>query len=453
MKMRILEAAMLATIGIGGAAAAETPSYTTIIEGFDWGPGVSALVLDLGRDVAAASVDKSDFLVLATRKDPADGSIIRTKRGGAIFARDSAGAREVTEAYISDSRGKRSRAAAGRFVALALKVGPEEELAAVFRWDNAAQLNRFVTIEHTIKLKGSLLAAGDGSEIAGFTCPPSACTSTSTLIADDFDTKGVCAYADPIYGEIVLHYASYAPAKDGKKHPLVIWLHGAGEGGSDPRLALLGNRVTALAADPIQKIFGGAYVLVPQSPIVWMNNGKESYPSDGSTQYAGALKACIDAYVVGNKDIDPKRVYIGGCSNGGFMTMKMILSYPLFFAAAFPVCEPYADDWISDAQIASVKGTPIWFTQAKTDTTVNAARGGYVLETYRRLVAAGAKNVHLSYWDKVEDLSGKYFKADGKTPYEYNGHWSWVYTLNNQCVEEIAGKRITIMEWLAAQSE
>jgi predicted peptidase len=135
------------------------------------------------------------------------------------------------------------------------------------------------------------------------------------------------------------------------------------------------------------------------------------------------------------------------------MTMKMILSYPGFFAAAYPVCEPYADSWISDAQIAGMKGTPIWFTQAKNDTTVDAARGGYVLETHRRLVAAGAKNVHLSYWDKVEDLSGKYFEADGKTPYEYYGHWSWVYTLNNQCAEEIAGVRTTIMEWLAAQSK
>jgi predicted peptidase len=130
----------------------------------------------------------------------------------------------------------------------------------------------------------------------------------------------------------------------------------------------------------------------------------------------------------------------------------MILSYPGFFAAAFPVCEPYADAWISDAQIASVKGTPIWFTQAKTDTTVNAASGGYVLETYARLLAAGAKDVRLSYWDRVEDLSGRYFKADGITPYEYDGHWSWIYTLNDQCAQDIGGKRTSLMEWLAAQA-
>jgi len=30
------------------------------------------------------------------------------------------------------------------------------------------------------------------------------------------------------------------------------------------------------------------------------------------------------------------------------------------------------------------------------------------------------------------------------------GHWSWIYTLNNECVEEDG---TTIMEWMAAQSK
>ena len=49
--------------------------------------------------------------------------------------------------------------------------------------------------------------------------------------------------------------------------------------------------------------------------------------------------------------MDPYRVYIGGCSNGGYMTMNMVLRNPGFFAAAYPTCEAYMDQYISDVQI------------------------------------------------------------------------------------------------------
>ncbi len=49
------------------------------------------------------------------------------------------------------------------------------------------------------------------------------------------------------------------------------------------------------------------------------------------------------------------------------------------------------------------------------------------------------------------DTTDLYKKADG-TPYEYMGHWSWIYVYNNQCIDTINGKRTTtIMKWLAAQ--
>jgi hypothetical protein len=72
---------------------------------------------------------------------------------------------------------------------------------------------------------------------------------------------------------------------------------------------------------------------------------------------------------------------------------------------------------------------------------------------YDRLVEAGASNVHYSLFENVVDTTGNYFGEDGKTPYEYMGHWSWIYTLNNECEEEIDGVNTTIFEWLAAQSK
>jgi predicted peptidase len=452
--LRIFIGTALVAACVGGVSAqmVKVNGYRTIVEGYDWGPGVSKLILEMGQPISAAFIDKGDFTVQAVRKVPGTGEIVKAMNWATMTPYDSKGERKVIDAYLSNAKGEKVPDTMGTYVTIAMEVGPDIELASPLNFDLTTFLNSYVDIEHTIVIRGGLMSADT-------VVPPSACKGTSSLIADDFDVTGVTNFNDDRYGKITLHYASYTPARDGKKHPLVIWLHGAGEGGTNPYIALLGNRVTRLASDPIQNIMGGAYVLVPQSPIVWMNNGVKSYPEDGSTQYTKALKACIDTYIAKTPGIDPKRVYIGGCSNGGYMTMNMILSYPHFFTAAFPICETYSDAWISDDQIASIKDLPIWFTQAKSDTTVKAAQGGFVLETYKRLIASGGKDIHLSYWDKVEDLSISYFKADGKTPYEYNGHWSWIYTLDNQCTKDfdgstvkLGGKDTTIFEWLSAQS-
>jgi hypothetical protein len=78
-----------------------------------------------------------------------------------------------------------------------------------------------------------------------------------------------------------------------------------------------------------------------------------------------------------------------------------------------------------------------------------------VLPVYERLKAAGAGNVHLSYYDHVADVTGL-FGGDG---YRYNGHWSWIYLHANQCrldrdgsLVKVGGRPVTIMEWLAAQT-
>lgn len=99
----------------------------------------------------------------------------------------------------------------------------------------------------------------------------------------------------------------------------------------------------------------------------------------------------IDAYVKANDDIDPNRVIIGGCSNGGYMTMEMVLKHPTYFAAAFPICEAFQDQYITDDQINAIKDMPIWFTYAKNDGTVDPTL--CVEPTVARLLAAGANNI------------------------------------------------------------
>ena len=148
-------------------------------------------------------------------------------------------------------------------------------------------------------------------------------------------------------------------------------------------------------------------------------------------------------------------MYIGGDSNGGFMTMRMLLDYPDFFAAAFPVCEALYDDTITDANIESVKDKAIWFTHAKNDPVVKP--GETVEPTYKRLIAAGAKNVHFTFWDKIEDIHEGFKDAEGK-PFEYIGHFAWIPMLNDDCRLDYDGKpvmsggqEVSLLQWLSQQ--
>ena len=74
-----------------------------------------------------------------------------------------------------------------------------------------------------------------------------------------------------------------ANASEENKRPLVIWLHGAGEGGNDPLITIYGNKVTALVGDEFQKIMDGAYILVPQTSSVWKRNENGDYFSNENT--------------------------------------------------------------------------------------------------------------------------------------------------------------------------
>lgn len=242
-------------------------------------------------------------------------------------------------------------------------------------------------------------------------------------------------------GDNTLTYAAYETEEmknDGVKNPLVIWLHGAGEGGTDVDIALLGNDVTNLMEEKVQSHFideqvKGAYVLAVQTPTMWMNDGTGEYTQNGTSMYTEALMETIKNYAeTVNKDVDLDRVYVGGCSNGGFMTMNLLINHGDYFAAAYPVCQAYNDSWITDEQITALSKKNIWFTHAANDTTV--APKDFTNATYARLVKAGAKNVYFSYFQNVVGTDDpKAQAAWGSGGGNYMGHFSWIYTLQDQC--------------------
>lgn len=184
---------------------------------------------------------------------------------------------------------------------------------------------------------------------------------------------------------------------------LVIWLHGAGEGGESIDVALLGNEVSLLAKEQIQQHFTsadgttGAYVLIPQCATMWMDEGDGiNGEGQGVSRYTQALMDAINQYLDTNSDVDRKRIYLGGCSNGGYMTLNMLVQYPDVFAAAFPVCEAYDtnEDYES---IEALAKQPLWFVQSIDDMVVDPQR--YVIPTYSDLIYEDAAECWLSMFD------------------------------------------------------
>ena len=102
---------------------------------------------------------------------------------------------------------------------------------------------------------------------------------------------------------------------------------------------------------------------------------------------------------------------------------------------------------ITETDLRNIAKTPTWFVAAKTDTVLPP--NDYAVPTYNRLKGLGA-NVHFSYFDNVLDDSGMYKKADG-SPYEYMGHWSWIYVYNDKCEETVNGITTKLFQWMANQ--
>lgn len=388
-----------------------------VVEGFDWGPAVTKAVVRLGISFdKTRNFDKTEFMVRE----------YTTTEKGREFKN-----RVITDVYYSDEFGNRIDNK-GDHISMELGYGPEE--GSPMYYDFPTGFNKWH--DYLLKIK---LVSGQETHLSNgkFYFP---------------EIQGV-----DLNGEFVgseghsLTYASFKPANasEENKRPLVVWLHGMGEGGVDPVVALYGNKVVSLVGEEFQSIMGGAYVLTPQTPTFWLqykeaekaswqkNRGQDSI-------YLKDVKELIDRFADENH-VDKKRIIVGGCSNGGFMTMDLVLNYPDYFAAAYPICEAFYPRGLKKERLLPIKDLPIWFVYAKNDLTVRPAK--YEIPLIKSLKKIGAGNVIVSEFEDVHDTSGR-FEKDGK-PYRYFGHFSWIYFFNNECVDN----GVSIWEWMSKQTK
>ena len=386
-------------------------SYSLKAKIFDYGQNIVSIEIDTkgqGKNIQNKQIDKDTFKVFAKGTLPKDAGIVlddKTKSLGTFEVE-----REIENIYVNDK---------GNIV-INLKYGKDVVGANTLSYVTGdVSRNVLMDLEYRVEQKKEIKGYKTGFYRQG-------------KVVDEEADKFVAAKSK---GGVNYQYFKPVNKDDGKKHPLIIWFHGNGEGGyKDYRNNVsqkLANRgAVAFAEDKTQKIFGGAYVVAPQADDTWYNNYTKGYIK--------SVKAMIDEFASEN-NIDKNRIYIFGASAGGYMSFRMMIEYPDYFAA-FSTSAAALDKAATSGGVATttqdlmkIRNKPLWMVHAQNDPTIsyeNTSKRVYdVLSKYGAILSS-YPNVKI-----------------GET--EYNGHWSWIYSLRNMPVND---KGEHLFEWMARQN-
>jgi predicted peptidase len=201
----------------------------------------------------------------------------------------------------------------------------------------------------------------------------------------------------------------------GKAYPLVLFLHGVGESGTD-NLKQVTNSAYLFAGDSMMARYP-CFVVAPQCPgsrrwveVSWSLDA-HTMPEQPSEPLALTLQLLDE--LPKEFHIDPRRIYVTGLSMGGLGTWDILARRPKLFAAAMPVCGA-ADEHTAPL----IKDIPIWTFHGDRDTTIKPSRS-------RNMVAAlQAAGGHPRYSELLDV-----------------GHNAWTYAYNST----------DIYDWLFAQ--
>src|ERR1700739_660553 len=206
-------------------------------------------------------------------------------------------------------------------------------------------------------------------------------------------------------------YQVYVPADfhSEKSWPVILFLHGAGERGSDGLLQTDVGIGHAIRLDAPRFPF---IVVLPQC-----SKGKIWGDADMQAQALAALDASIREFRG-----DRKHVYLTGLSMGGFGTWELAARNPGRFAAIVPICSGVQPqkDWpqlrvtlIDDPKITDrfaeiarlIDSIPVWLFHGDADQAVAVEQSREMAEA---LKAAGADFKYTEYpgvnhnsWDKA----------------------------------------------------
>ncbi|MEO0529355.1 MAG: prolyl oligopeptidase family serine peptidase [Planctomycetota bacterium] len=245
------------------------------------------------------------------------------------------------------------------------------------------------------------------------------------IVGDAFEVFNYDTFEDEGF-KLPYRLASPDGASEDDKRPLLLFLHGFGERGSENQRQLIHGG--ALFASEAFRNRHRAYVVAPQcpdeniegtdEPVVWstrLRPTSEPAPlalDQDPVPPMRAAKRLVD-HLIATLPIDPDRVYVSGLSMGGYGTWELAARHPDFFAAAAPICGGGNPAWGE-----RLTGMPLWAFHGDADTAVPVERSR---EMIAAIQAAGGTPVY--------------------TEYPGEGHGSWNPTFASQ----------QVWDWLFAQ--
>lgn len=145
-----------------------------------------------------------------------------------------------------------------------------------------------------------------------------------TVISFSFDAysqevKGF--FSKEIKSKVEFNYVLQLPENQKQKFPLLLFLHGSGERGTDINLVKNHSPFTylSLIKEPLA-------IVAPQCPENSLWDTKALY------------ELVVD--ITNRYNVDTSRIYLTGLSLGGWGTWKLAEEHPELFAAVAPVCAP-----------------------------------------------------------------------------------------------------------------
>jgi len=196
--------------------------------------------------------------------------------------------------------------------------------------------------------------------------------STFAMAQTTRPTQTVEKFTTRITIDVDLNHLVYLPPdykKDpAKRWPLVIFLHGAGERGS--------NIEKVKSWGPPKLVEGGKdfpFVLIsPQC-------------AEGKWWEPAAINSLLDK-ALATYAIDPDRVYLTGISMGGYGTWATAMAYPERFAAIVPICGG-GDAW----RASRLKDLPVWAFHGEKDKIVPIQRSEEMVDAVKKAGNADVK--------------------------------------------------------------
>jgi predicted peptidase len=215
-------------------------------------------------------------------------------------------------------------------------------------------------------------------------------------------------------GQVLRYRWAEKGSRDGAPVPLVVFLHGAGERGTD-NAAQLRHGVRELL-DWLDTREKGYRLIAAQVP-----KGKRWVEVDWSapshtlpaapSETMGLLLEFLDRQLASGA-VDCRRVYVTGISMGGYGTWDILCRRPGLFAAGLPICGGG-----DVAQAKTIARIPVWAFHGSADTAVPVCRSRAMMSAlwkegsnahYREYPDAGHNVWTATYADK--NVLGWFFR-------------------------------------------